>query len=83
MAKHGGARKGAGRKTSSVENDVRSHIRAACTEEDMLKIWQNVVKEAKTGSEKHIQVLFNYFYGKPKENEGQPSEMIIRVVRRS
>lgn len=83
MAKRGGVRTGAGRKPAAIEDNVRAHIRAALTDDDLQKIWQNVVKMSKGGSEKHTQILFNYYYGKPKENEGNPTEMIIRVVRRS
>lgn len=84
MAKpKGGARPGAGRKKQAVEDNVREHIRNAATDQDLAAIWKSVVKKAKEGSEKHTQLLFNYYYGKPKENEGQPTEMIIRVVRRS
>lgn len=86
MAKpKGGARPGAGRKPRRVENDVRLAIRDAIrSNPDALdKIWKRVVKEAIAGSEKHTQILFNYYYGKPKENEGQPTEMIINVRRNS
>lgn len=84
MAKpKGGARPGSGRKSGIAEDNVKAHIKAACSEDDVRAIWHNVVKMAKGGSEKHTQILFNYYYGKPKENEGQPTEMIIRVVRRS
>ena len=83
MAKRGGARPGAGRKPAAIEDNVKAHIKSALNEEDLRKIWQNVVKMSKEGSEKHIQLLFNYYYGKPKDNEGNPTEMIIRVQRRS
>jgi len=82
MAK-GGARPGAGRKPLSVEEDVRSAIKLALSQspDAINKIWQTVVDKAQKGSDKHTQLLFNYYYGKPKENEGQPSEMIITVNR--
>lgn len=84
MAKpRGGARPGAGRKKSAIEDNVRAHIKSAVTDADLAAIWKKVGEQAKAGSEKHIQILFNYYYGKPKENEGEPTEMIIRVQRNS
>lgn len=79
----GGKREGAGRKPKSIENNVQEAIKHALRNdpEALDKIWQRVVKEAKSGSDKHTQLLFNYYYGKPKENEGQPTEMIITVNR--
>lgn len=84
MAK-GGKRAGAGRKPLAIEDDVRAAIKAAIQEtpDALNAIWKRVVKEAKAGSDKHTQILFNYYYGKPKDNEGLPTEMIIRVQRRS
>lgn len=81
----GGKRPGAGRKPLAVEDDVRAAIKAAIQEtpDALNAIWKRVVREAKAGSDKHTQILFNYYYGKPKDNEGQPTEMIIRVLRRS
>lgn len=81
----GGKRPGAGRKPLSVEDDVRGAIRNAIQNDpDALnEIWKRVVKEAKGGSDKHTQLLFNYYYGKPKDNEGAPTEMIINVLRNS
>lgn len=82
MAKpRGGARPGAGRKPNAVEDNVKAHIKAAMTDADLRAIWQKIVEMAKTGSEKHTQILMSYYYGKPKENEGQPTEMIISVKR--
>lgn len=86
MAKsRGGARVGAGRKPLAVEEDVRAAIKAAIqdTPNALTTIWKRVVKEAEAGSDKHTQILFNYYYGKPKDNEGQPTEMIINVLRNS
>jgi hypothetical protein len=79
----GGRREGSGRKPKSIENNVQEAIKQALrSDPDALdQIWQKVVSEAKKGSEKHTQLLFNYYYGKPKENEGQPTEMIITVNR--
>jgi hypothetical protein len=82
MAK-GGKREGAGRKPLSLEDDVKSAIRSALATdpEALTKVWEMVIKKAKEGSDKHINILFAYNYGKPKENQGLPSEMIITVKR--
>lgn len=84
MAK-GGSRPNSGRKTRKIEGDVRAAINAALsgTPDAMNAIWKRVVQEAEDGSDKHAQILFNYYYGKPKDNEGQPTEMIINVLRNS
>jgi hypothetical protein len=82
MGKAGGKRPGSGRKKKIVEDGVRETIKAAIGNTDALEdIWRMVIGMAKTGSDKHINILFNYYYGKPKDNEGEPSEMIIRVQR--
>jgi hypothetical protein len=82
MAKpKGGARPGAGRKPNAIEDNVKAHIKAAMTDADLKAIWQKIVEMSKSGSEKHTQILMSYYYGKPKENEGQPTEMIISVKR--
>jgi hypothetical protein len=82
MAKpKGGARPGAGRKKQAIEDNVKAHIKAAMTDADLKAIWQKIVEMSKSGSEKHTQILMSYYYGKPKENEGQPTEMIISVKR--
>lgn len=77
----GGKRRGAGRKSMAVEDNVRAHIKAAMTDADLKAIWSKIVEQARNGSEKHTQILMSYYYGKPKENEGQPTEMIISVKR--
>jgi hypothetical protein len=86
MAKpKGGKRIGAGRKPLAVEDNVREAIKKAIVDnpDAINQIWKRVIKEAKAGSDKHTLLLFNYYYGKPKENEGQPTEMIINVLRNS
>lgn len=83
MAAKGGKRQGAGRKPLSLENDVKTAIREALASDPtaLTMVWQKVIEKAKAGSDKHISILFAYNYGKPKDNEGQPSEMIITVNR--
>lgn len=81
MAK-GGARPGAGRKPQKVEDNVKETIRAALRDGSLERVWKKVIQQAEQGSDKHINILFNYYYGKPKDNEGQPTEMIISVIRK-
>lgn len=85
MGKNGGKRPGAGRKTLAVEENVKAVIKQALDksggEDTMVKIWQTIIAKAKGGSDKHAQILLNYYHGKPKENLEQPNEMIIRVIR--
>lgn len=81
MAGTGGKRPGAGRKPIAQEDNVREAIRSALGPESLKKIWQKITEKAEQGSDKHAQLLFNYYYGKPKENEGLPTEMIITVKR--
>lgn len=40
-------------------------------------------KQALKGDTKAAELLLNRAYGKPKDNEGNPTEMIIRVQRNS
>lgn len=85
MAKHGGKRDGAGRKTVAVEDNVKSVIKKALDqsggENALLEIWQKIIEKAKGGSDKHAQIFLSYYHGKPKENLEEPTEMIINVVR--
>ena len=40
-----------------------------------------IFDRAKKGDMKAAELLLNRAYGKPKENEGKPTEMVIRVQR--
>lgn len=84
MAK-GGKRAGAGRKPFAVEDNVKAVIKLALDqaggEQTMVDVWQKIIEKAREGSDKHAQILLNYYHGKPKENLEQPTEMIIRVER--
>lgn len=86
MAKpKGGARPGAGRKSVAIEDNVKEIIKQALGksgDDAMVQIWQKIIEKAKAGSDKHAQILLNYYHGKPKENLEQPTEMIINVVRK-
>jgi hypothetical protein len=81
---HGGSRKGSGRKPAAIEDDVRGAIKAAMNRNPgaMDKIWDNIIEQSAKGSEKHQKILLEYIYGKPKENEGQPTRMVISVSRK-
>ena len=46
-------------------------------------ILQAMYDRALKGDTKAADLLLNRAYGKPKENEGEPAEMIIRVQRNS
>lgn len=68
MAEHGGARKGAGRKTKADEEKVRR-----LGENAIIKIYgslesyyEHIAKEAKE-SFPHLKLLQEYVFGKPKE----------------
>lgn len=86
MGKNGGARPGAGRKPMAVEENVKGFIKRAMDqcggEAALVEVWKKIVEKAKDGSDKHAQILLNYYHGKPKENLEQPSELIIRVSHR-
>jgi hypothetical protein len=85
MGKHGGAREGAGRKPVAVEDNVKEVIKLALDQsggqDTMVEVWKKIIEKAKAGSDKHAQILLNYYHGKPKENLEQPTEMVIRVER--
>lgn len=80
---HGGPRPGAGRKKLAIEDNAQAAIKEAIRNDPsaLTDIWSNIIAKAKKGSDRHAQLLFNYYYGKPKENEGTPTEMIITVNR--
>lgn len=46
-------------------------------------ILKAMYKRALKGDTKAAELLLNRAYGKPKDNEGKPTEMIIRVQRNS
>lgn len=63
----GGKREGSGRKPKADEIKLLETIGNAVPESDFMEIWKSIAKEAKTGSASHIKILFEYYYGKPKE----------------
>lgn len=84
--KHGGSRPNSGRKSIIAEGNVKELINKATSEiggeEAFIRLWKIVFEKALAGSDKHAQLLFNYYHGKPKENLEQPTEMIINVIRK-
>jgi len=83
--KKGGVRPNSGRKPLAIEENVKAVIQMALGksgDDTMVRIWEVIIAKAKQGSDKHAQILLNYYHGKPKENLEQPTEMIINVVRK-
>lgn len=68
----------------AIEDDVKGAIKAALAKnpQALAEVWEKIIDKARQGSEKHAMILLNYYYGKPKENEGQPTKMTITVVRK-
>lgn len=82
---NGGKRPGAGRKPNKIEEDVKTAIKNALAEsgEDALQIiWKKVIEQAQKGSEKHIQILLNYYYGKPVDNVNIQGGLTINFTRK-
>jgi len=77
----GGKRTGAGRKSKAEE------LRLSAIMDDIgntVKVLEALYKSAcKPGNIQAQQLWLAYKYGKPKENEGVPTEMIIKVIRDS
>lgn len=77
----GGARPGAGAKTkaetlrlSAIMDDIGN------TEKILQVLYKNALNPKNVADR---QLWLAYKYGKPKDNEGAPTEMIIRVQRNS
>lgn len=86
MAERGGKRQGAGRKPVKHEEDVKAAIKQALTDHGptaLQDIWKKVIEKAvNDGSEKHIQILLNYYYGKPVENVNVNGGLTINFTRK-
>lgn len=81
----GGKRPGAGRKPRVVEKNINEAINAAIAAigGDPLKdIWQKVIEEATKGSFAHVQLLLNYYYGKPKESVNVSGGLSLTINRK-
>lgn len=80
MAK-GGKQPGAGRKSRADELRLSAIMDDIGNTVAVLKVlYKNACNPKNTADR---QLWLAYKYGKPKENEGLPTEMIIRVLRRS
>lgn len=80
----------AGRKPVAHEVKVQDVIKRAFDYDPLdydeeVEIWRKVIEKAKKGYDKHIQLLFNYRYGKPKETVdlvgGMKFELTTKIVR--
>lgn len=65
---NGGKRKNAGRKGAASEEERLKVIENALGDKGLDVIWAKITELAKTGSKDHINFLFNYYYGRPKEH---------------
>lgn len=92
MAKHGGTRARAGRKSKAEELGLVALLDKAFTQSDRENVIQNLVVIAKGDDLKAAvsasTLLLSYAYGKPKESHaltgesGGPIEVIVRHVSR-
>lgn len=74
----------AGRKSAKVEENVRKAIlRAAKRNPKALdRIWDKILEKALTGSEKHIRIVCDYYWGRPVENvKIEQKSMSLHVTR--
>lgn len=74
----------AGRKPLVIEQNVKAAIlRAARKDKKALdEIWQKIFERCKQGSEKHIRILFDYFYGRPLETvKVEQKSMSLHVIQ--
>lgn len=77
--KNGGARPGAGRKPMAIEDNVKAAIKKAMAKDpaQLNRIWEKVFEKAEKGSDRHIQILFAYYYGRPIETVQVSSKQMI------
>lgn len=68
--------KGAPRKLPALDK-----LLADISDADYEEVIKAVFIRAKKGDVKAAELILNRAYGKPKDNEGKPTEMIIRVQR--
>ena len=80
MAK-GGKRVGAGRKSKVDELRLSAIMDDIGNTEAVLKVLYKSALDPKNSFDR--QLWLAYKYGKPKDNEGLPTEMVIRVQRNS
>lgn len=82
--KHGGARRGAGRKTKADEQAALDLMNEAWPASRRKRAVQKMAREAEAGNVKAYMALMAYAYGKPKEtHEHQGSgggPVVLKVV---
>lgn len=78
MAK-GGARPGAGRKSKADELRLSAIMDDIGNTETVLKALFKAACDPKNSQDRALWLA--YKYGKPKDNEGLPTELIVNVVR--
>lgn len=64
---HGGSRERAGRKSKAEEMGLPMLLKAAITNDDWVSMFKVCVKQARTGSAKHLELLMQYQFGKPSQ----------------
>lgn len=77
----GGKREGAGRKSRAEELRLSAIMDDIGNTETVLKALFKAACDPKNSQDRALWLA--YKYGKPKDNEGQPTEMIINVLRNS
>lgn len=75
----GGARPGAGAKTKAETLRLSAIMDDIGNTEAILKVLYKNAMNPKNVADR--QLWLAYKYGKPKDNEGAPTEMIINVIR--
>lgn len=74
-----GSKSNRGRKSKAEELRLSAIMDDIGNTEEVLKVlYRNALKEKNTADR---QLWLAYKYGKPKDNEGLPTEMIINVLR--
>ena len=67
MAKNGGARPGAGRKSKAEELKIAERLDSILGEDWEKAVFKKIRAEALKGSYQHAQLLVAYKYGKPQD----------------
>lgn len=78
---HGGARRGAGRKTRAQELGLAQMMSDAWPDEQRRAVIAKLHAKALRGDVKAAQLLLNYAYGTPKQTVEHEGELFINVVK--
>lgn len=79
MGNRGGKRENAGRKTKAEELRLSAIMDDIGSTAKVLEVLYKAACDPKNTADR--QLWLAYKYGKPKDNEGAPTEMIINVLR--